>query len=120
METHLYGINWGMSTAKSYPSRKALHKPKRALFLLCRRLPNQLRIPPDRPDSLMSRFSCAVSQKPKRTRLDVERANLFVRIQNELCWFRCISTQQNETCPFRRKLKRPAFQPQPSIQVASA
>ena len=78
METHLYGINWGMSTAKFYPSQKALHKPKRALFLLCRRLLNQLRIWPDTRDNRMSRLFCAVSQKPKRTRLDVGRANLFV------------------------------------------
>lgn len=90
METHQYGIRWGMSTAKFYPSQKALHKPKRALFLLCRRLLNQLRIPPDTQDNLMSRLSCTVSQKPKRTRLDVERASLLVKVQSELYWFRCI------------------------------
>ena len=90
METHFYGINWGMSTAKSYPNQKALHKPRRALFLLCHRLLNQLRIWPDTQDSLMSRLSCVVLQKPKRTRLDGGRASLLVRVQSELYWFRCI------------------------------
>ena len=90
METHLYGINWGMSTAKSYPSQKALHKPRRALFLLFHRLLDQLRIWPDTQDNLMSRLSCAVLQKPKQTRLDGGRASLFVRIQSELYWFQYI------------------------------
>lgn len=90
METHLYGISWGMSTAEFYPSQKALHKPMRALFLLCRRLLNQLRLWPDTQDNRMSRLSCVVLRKPKRTRPDVGRASLLVRIQSELYCFRCI------------------------------
>lgn len=90
METHIYGITWGMSTAKFYPSQRALHKLRRALFLLCRRLLNQLRIPPDTQDNWMSRLSCAVLQKPKRIRFDGGRASLLVRVQSELYWFRCI------------------------------